>query len=658
MATSGYANRQQQLQVASWRPPHEHVAALSLSFSRKAPLLHSVTSSAPFHATPSSRAVDSDVAFSANDGICTGESQTHFQVSVRAPSSFRPASRHAAILAATAAAAGSSTTPSSLNDIPAASERGVGVVEGGGSRPCVGLSPGISAVVRLASKHHNKTDSSRRQKKQQCRQQQAWSSTAPIAAVVGRLNLAGVGGEGGAVPPSIADLMTAVLRRNSAVPPLACSSLSALGGNHSPSLEPTNGGGGGGGGGGGDDGTGMCGANRRQKRVLILMSDTGGGHRASAEALKSVFELEYGDMYKVFVIDLWKDHTPWPFNQLPKSYSFLVKNEYLWKFAFHASAPRLVHEFNFTTTGTFIAREMAKAFTKYQPDVIVSVHPLMQHVPLRILRSRGLLGRIPFTTVITDLNSCHPTWFHKHVTLCFAPNQEVSDRALKAGLNPSQIRVHGLPIRPDFAMAVKPKNILRQELGMDLDLKAVLLVGGGEGMGPVEATARALAQELAALEENGRPRGQLIIVCGRNRSLATSLESVHWPIPVQVKGFVTNMSDWMGACDCIITKAGPGTIAESLIRGLPMILNDFIAGQEAGNIPFVVDNGAGKFIKDPREIGKTVREWFGPRIDEFKSMAQNCLKMARPKAVFEIVRDIHLLAQQRTYVEQPQFAVA
>lgn len=55
-------------------------------------------------------------------------------------------------------------------------------------------------------------------------------------------------------------------------------------------------------------------------------------------------------------------------------------------------------------------REVAKGLAKYQPDVIVSVHPLMQHIPLRVLRARGLLDKIPFTTVITDLSTCHPTW--------------------------------------------------------------------------------------------------------------------------------------------------------------------------------------------------------------------------------------------------------
>ena len=37
----------------------------------------------------------------------------------------------------------------------------------------------------------------------------------------------------------------------------------------------------------------------RIKNVLILMSDTGGGHRASAEAIREAFKLEYGDEYNV-----------------------------------------------------------------------------------------------------------------------------------------------------------------------------------------------------------------------------------------------------------------------------------------------------------------------------------------------------------------------
>lgn len=35
------------------------------------------------------------------------------------------------------------------------------------------------------------------------------------------------------------------------------------------------------------------------KRVLILMSNTGGGHKASADAIRAGFAQLYGDKYKV-----------------------------------------------------------------------------------------------------------------------------------------------------------------------------------------------------------------------------------------------------------------------------------------------------------------------------------------------------------------------
>ena len=99
-----------------------------------------------------------------------------------------------------------------------------------------------------------------------------------------------------------------------------------------------------------------AGLELKQKRVLILMSDTGGGHRASAEAIKATFEQEYGSEYVVSVVDLWKEHTPWPFNQMPRSYSFLVKHETLWKVAFYVTKPRFVHQAQMAATSSFVAR--------------------------------------------------------------------------------------------------------------------------------------------------------------------------------------------------------------------------------------------------------------------------------------------------------------
>ena len=38
---------------------------------------------------------------------------------------------------------------------------------------------------------------------------------------------------------------------------------------------------------------------KAKKRILVLMSDTGGGHRASAEAIRSGFQILYGNQYQV-----------------------------------------------------------------------------------------------------------------------------------------------------------------------------------------------------------------------------------------------------------------------------------------------------------------------------------------------------------------------
>lgn len=384
----------------------------------------------------------------------------------------------------------------------------------------------------------------------------------------------------------------------------------------------------------------------RTKNVLILMSDTGGGHRASAEAIRDAFKIEFGDEYRIFVKDVCKEYAGWPLNDMERSYKFMVKHVQLWKVAFHSTSPKWIHSCYLAAMAAYYAKEVEAGLMEYKPDIIISVHPLMQHIPLWVLKWQGLQKKVIFVTVITDLNTCHPTWFHPRVNRCYCPSKEVAKRASYFGLEVSQIRVFGLPIRPSFVRAVISKDNLRLELKMDPTLPAVLLMGGGEGMGPVKETAMALGESLLD-KETRKPIGQLIIICGRNRTLASTLQSEEWKIPVKVRGFETQMEKWMGACDCIITKAGPGTIAEALIRGLPIILNDYIPGQEKGNVPYVVDNGAGVFTRSPKETARIVTEWFSTKTDELKRMSENALKLAQPEAVVDIVKDIHDLAAQR-----------
>lgn len=376
-------------------------------------------------------------------------------------------------------------------------------------------------------------------------------------------------------------------------------------------------------------------------RVLILMSDTGGGHRASAEALRAGFEQLYGSKYHVDIVDIWTAHTPYPFNQSPKTYSFLVKYPVLWRAAFELTQPRAVHVPVSNATLAFVGRSVSEAYEIYKPDLVVSVHPLMQHIPLRVLRQREKLGLSPraaFATVVTDLTRCHNTWFNKGVDRCYVATDASKEQALELGLQSDQLRVYGLPIRPAFSRRFPAKRRLRAALGWDAGEPVVLLVGGGEGMGPVEKTVDAVAAEVGA-------GCQLVVICGRNQRLVDKLRSKVYPegMRVIVHGFVTNMPDLMFASDVIVTKAGPGTIGEALIAGLPMVLNAFVPCQEEGNIPYVVENQVGVFEPNPLKVGAMLREWLQPPRAALAAMAERALRLAHPRALFDICRDLAAL---------------
>ena len=375
-----------------------------------------------------------------------------------------------------------------------------------------------------------------------------------------------------------------------------------------------------------------------QQRILILMSDTGGGHRASAQALKAAFDELYPNRFHIDIIDLISDHLIWPLNQLPKMYPFFSNDApWMWKALYDSQNSGSWGNALAVVGSRVSVGRVRAAFEKYRPDLIISVHPLLQTVSLWALESMG--RRIPFVTVVTDLSTGHPLWFNPGVDACYVASEYSVGLAQKAGLRPEQIHLFGLPIRPAFSRPTRPKAELRTVLGMDAALPAALLIGGGEGVGPVEQIAHQLAVSLC----NGQALGQMVVICGRNREMEERLAGQAWPLPVVVKGFVDNMPDWMAACDCVVTKAGPGTIAEALISGLPILLSGYIPGQEEGNIPYVVDNGVGEYNTDPAAIAGIVARWFGPEREKLAAMAVKARAMGHPQATFDIVKSITAL---------------
>lgn len=323
------------------------------------------------------------------------------------------------------------------------------------------------------------------------------------------------------------------------------------------------------------------GGSNCKKRILILMSDTGGGHRASAKALSQAMNDQFPGKFDVEIMDIWTDHANWPFNRFVPTYRYLAKHPLLWRafYAYGGFPPTKLFTELWSWQNSY--KSFRKAIESSNPDFVVSVHPLCQLMPISIVREmnkkRSDNCPIPFVTVVTDLGGAHKTWFDKRADMVFVPSKAVKDIALRNGIDPERIVLKGLPIRPSFWKESKSKLTTRKNLGLIQDKKTVLLMGGGDGVGGLDSIATEVAHQLDLMKE----KSQLVVICGHNKKVSDHLamkireKNVH----VVVKGFVENIDEFMSASDCLITKAGPGTIAESMIRGLPLILSSYLPGQ-------------------------------------------------------------------------------
>lgn len=381
--------------------------------------------------------------------------------------------------------------------------------------------------------------------------------------------------------------------------------------------------------------------------VLIIMSDTGGGHRASAQALEAAFDKLHPSVVDISIVDFWTSIAGFPFHNFPAQYRYLAKRPFLWKLVYLWAAFKPTRYITECAFSLFCHRKVRRYFESMSPDLIISVHPLVNTLSLSVLdsmrRSRSM-PTPPYVTVVTDLGGAHPTWFDPRADLVYVPSEPLREIAEESGVRPEQIRLLGLPIRPSFWEETRSREELRKEIGMANDVPAVLLVGGGDGVGGLEAIAVAVATKIA--EECGTEAAQLVVVCGKNDRVLRKLQERSWPVAVILKGFVDNMSEWMSACDILCSKAGPGTIAEAWIRGLPIILTGFLPGQEEGNVELVTESGSGEFHADPESIAKCASKWVAdPELRG--AIASRARSLGRPKSCLCIASDIWELGQDR-----------
>lgn len=365
----------------------------------------------------------------------------------------------------------------------------------------------------------------------------------------------------------------------------------------------------------------------KKPHILFLFSDTGGGHRSATEAIMEALEMEYQDSFTCEKVDIFKDYAPHPLNRMPDWYPYMVLAPQLWGASFRVTDGRPQAR-AITATMWPVAARTARNIIRHHPsDLVVTVHPLAVSWILKALGK----NRPPFITVVTDMVTTHALWFDKRSDAILVPTEIARQRAIQFGMPPEIVKVVGQPVARKYCVPSGDKASLREKLGWPQDKFIVLAVGGGEGMGPLGQTARAIA-------DSGLDVG-LIIVAGRNERLKTSLEKTHWQVPTLIYGFTREMPDFMRASDVLVTKAGPGTIAEAYNAHLPIILFSKLPGQEDGNVTYTVDEGAGIWAPTPQRVVSALRNWVNnPAARE--EVVEACRHAARPNSSMDIAHTI------------------
>lgn len=361
------------------------------------------------------------------------------------------------------------------------------------------------------------------------------------------------------------------------------------------------------------------------RRIVILFSDTGGGHRSAGEALREALQARYAGEVEVELADALTDDMPAPLNRLAAWYpAMIARGRSTWAFSYWLSNGRRRIGMVNSLAWPYFRRSVIQFLAEHPADIYVSVHPILTQI------LRGLNGgRPPFITVVTDLVSAHAWWYSAAADLCVVPTEQARRVALSFGFPAERLRVVGLPVAARFSAPPGDRLALKARLGWSTDRPTVLLVGGGEGMGPLYEITSAISE--------ARLPADLAVVAGRNQALLEQLRAADWPGRVHAYGFVKEMPDFMRAADVLVTKAGPGTLSEGFNAGLPLILYSRIPGQEAGNVRYVVDEGAGVWAPSPARVVKTLARWLDPQQPAaLERAAANSRRLARPEAAGQI----------------------
>jgi UDP-N-acetylglucosamine:LPS N-acetylglucosamine transferase len=388
----------------------------------------------------------------------------------------------------------------------------------------------------------------------------------------------------------------------------------------------------------------------RVPKILIISSDTGGGHRSAAAAIVAgVQKFFNGQSYAVRVVRAIEESHSIT-EKLVRLYNWLLRRKQHWmKYLYWA-----VNRFRPETREFFYNRTVGYArdlFERWCPHVVVSVHPLTQHAIARVLKELGLADRIPLITVVTD--PCYGFWRGwacNDVTLYLVASEEARRQLIDYGVAPERIKISGMPVHPKFQFPdEQAASAARSALNLDPHKFTVFINAGWAGGGNIPQIFREFAR--------GDLDVQAIFLAGRNEELRQEAETLaaKAKFPIKVIGYSEHIEQLMRAANVMISKLGGLTTYEAFACHVPIIADTTTEPmpQEAGAANLIETRGAGVLLSRAVDIVPVVRRM----VDDTKhyaAMRAATLGLALPNATRHIVEEItSLIAKPVMALEEP-----
>jgi UDP-N-acetylglucosamine:LPS N-acetylglucosamine transferase len=392
--------------------------------------------------------------------------------------------------------------------------------------------------------------------------------------------------------------------------------------------------------------------NSNGPKILIISSDTGGGHRSAAAAIVAGLEsFVKGESYAIRVIRAVEESHHLA-AKLVAIYNWLLRNKQHWMKYYYWLINRFrpdTREFFYKRTVGYVAGQ----FEKWCPHVVVSVHPLTQHMFARVLKELGLAERIPLVTVVTDpYYGFWKGWACDDVRLYLVASEDARRQLIDYGIAPERIKISGMPVHPKFSFpGDDAARVARTALGLDPEKFTVFLNAGWEGGGNIPLILRELVR--------GELDVQAVFLAGKNEALKNEADLIaaEAKFPLKVIGYSDEVEQIMRAASVMVSKLGGLTTFEALACRVPMIADVTTEPmpQEAATVNSIVKSGAAVLLHRASDIVPVVDRMIADS-KHYAAMRAATISIAIPNATRRIVEEITALIPEQASAAEESLA--